>query len=77
VYASAAGAALVNVIHDLGEIDRLTVDERNAQSACAGGVSFLTRCVADGADMVAHPAEAAGVYVLFGFFRHHHFALPP
>jgi hypothetical protein len=77
VYASAAGAALVNIIHDLREIDRLAVDKRNAESAGAGGVSFLTRCIADGADMVAHPAETAGVYVLFGFFGHHHFALPP
>ena len=69
VYAAAAGAALVNIIHYFRKLDSITVYKRNTERAGAGGASFMTRCVAYRTDMVAHPAKAAGINMLFSFIR--------
>ena len=64
----AAGGTFVNVIHDLGKINGVPVDHRNAKGSCPGGVSLLTGGIAHGADMVAHPAETAGFHMLLALF---------
>ena len=72
VNAGAAGGTFVHVVHYLRKVDSLTVDQGQTQGSGSGGASLLSRGVADGADVMTHPAEAAGIYMLFAFFRHYH-----
>jgi hypothetical protein len=72
VHAGVAAGAFVNIIHDLLKGKGAAVYHRNAERASARGASLVTGGVADGADMVAHPAKAAGVNVLLGFIGHIH-----
>ena len=69
VYAAAAGAALVNIIHYFRKLDSVAVYKRNTERSGAGCASFMACCVAYRTDMVAHPAKAAGINVLFSFIR--------
>jgi hypothetical protein len=77
VHTGAAGAALVNIIHNFRKVDGLAINKGDAQRASSGRISFLAGCVTYGANVVAHPAKTAGINMLLALIIHYHrFFLP-
>ena len=77
-HTTAAKAALVNVLdYVICIFDSISCYHRETESSCSCCVSLKSCCVSDGAHVVAHPAEAAAVYMLFSFLCKLHYLLPP